>query len=80
MFDIGDKVRMSAIGKHRYFPSSSNPHDDVGIVSYLHEDEEDYNDGDDWYRYEVTWSSGISNSYREVDIEYATFPKLEEFI
>lgn len=67
---LGTRVRLSEIGRGRYWNNKCNPHDEVGKVF----------DNDHYYEggmcYGVKWSGGETNCYYPSDLK--ALPQLEE--
>lgn len=72
VFKVGDTVRMSAVGRRRYGPAASNPHDILGNL--ITDRGEAYGD----FRYRVKWSNGYENFYCPEHLELAVHTTIEE--
>lgn len=62
---IGDKVKLSDTGKGKYENSCVNPHNLEGVlvdpVDFISQK----------FKYRVKWSEGVTNSYKEGELELA---------
>ena len=76
--EVGMIVRLSEQGREKWFHESSNPHNELGVVTHAYvcefddaelEWEEGGVDDDNYFPFSVRWGNGKSNSYRWGDLE-----------
>lgn len=79
MIKVGDRVKMSALGKRKFPESKNNPHDLVGVVLMA---ERKSRLGHWHFDCEVEWSNGIVNTYdyRHLDLEVGLTKPLEWYL
>ena len=76
-FQVGDRVRLSQLGKNTYTDTDTNPFDVEGVIRKDREADDALKRDPLYYifvegmgmRWEVNWPNGTSNSYADEDLD-----------